>query len=294
MTVLDRGRRIGGRMATRHLDGRPVDTGAQYFTVTEPPFRDVVTAWQDAGLARPWTDSLTVLDHPVSDEHGPRTTTGPVRWAANQGMRSLVEHLAADLAVEETEASVVERTQDGLRVDGRAASAVVLAMPDPQARRLLGTGLEAVAAALTRDFEPVLALSTWWPERTWDFDGAFVNDHPVISWVADDGRRRGDGAATLVTHSTPEFARPRLEDPQAAAPAFLASLRDLLVLPDAPLGHHLQRWSLARPVGTREAPYALSDHLVGVCGDGWGPVSKVEGAFLSGSALGEALVARLS
>ena len=55
----------------------------------------------------------------------------------------------------------------------------------------------------------------------------------------------------------------------------------------------MQRWSMARPVGERDAEFHLGEDLVGVCGDGWGPVSKVEGAWLSGVRLGEALVARL-
>ena len=44
----------------------------------------------------------------------------------------------------------------------------------------------------------------------------------------------------------------------------------------------------------RDAPYLLSDRRVGACGDGWGPQSKVEGAWLSGTALGRELVDRLT
>ena len=37
--VLDRGRRIGGRMASRSVDGRPVDIGASYVTASDACFR---------------------------------------------------------------------------------------------------------------------------------------------------------------------------------------------------------------------------------------------------------------
>ncbi|RYZ27769.1 MAG: FAD-dependent oxidoreductase, partial [Propionibacteriaceae bacterium] len=57
VVVLDRGRRIGGRMASRKTDGRMVDTGASYFTVSDDTFRGVVEAWRDQGLAREWTDT---------------------------------------------------------------------------------------------------------------------------------------------------------------------------------------------------------------------------------------------
>ncbi len=287
--VVDRGRRIGGRMASRRFGDRPVDTGASYFTVSDDRFRTVVDAWRADGLAQPWTDTFTVLD--PGDE--PSTKQGPVRWGAAGGLRSLVEDLAAGLEVTTAEVSTVDPGTGTPRVDGRPASAVVLAMPDPQARRLLPQGSSDLTG-LDRAFEPVLALVAWWDERRWDLDGAFVNGDDDLAWIADDGRRRGDDAPVLVAHSTAELAGRHLEDPQAAAPAMTEALVRVLGLAEQPVGTHLHRWSLARPTGTREEPFRLTDAGLGFCGDGWGPVPKVEGAYLSGVRLGDALVARFS
>ncbi|MDE0779007.1 MAG: hypothetical protein OSB43_22220, partial [Nocardioides sp.] len=55
------------------------------------------------------------------------------------------------------------------------------------------------------------------------------------------------------------------------------------------LGTHVHRWSLARPIAERPAPYLLTDGGLGVCGDGWGPTAKVETAWRSGRDLGRAL-----
>lgn len=305
--LVDRGRRIGGRMASRRFDGRPVDTGASYVTVSDPRFAAVVEEWEAAGLARPWTDTFHVLEAGTP----PRLTSGPVRWAAPGGLRTLVEHLAAPFEVRRAEVERVDLADDasgepdggGLLVDGQPSPAVALAMPDEQARRLLGPGLGSEAEQLRRPSEPVLALVAWWAERCWDddllaatgraLDGAFVNGDPDIAWIADDGRRRGDDAPVLVAHTTPERAAQHLTDPASGGPAVLAALQRLLGIADAPAGHHVHRWSLARPVGERGAAYLLSSRRLGVCGDGWGPVSKVEGAWLSGTALGEAVVAAL-
>ncbi len=296
--LVDRGRKVGGRMASRRLEGRPTDLGAAFFTASDPRFAAVVHDWAARGLARPWTDTLTVLD--AGDR--PHATSGVMRWGTPGGIRSLVEDLASGLTVTPREVRVVSSRDDGrLQVHHRPASAVVLAMPDPQARVLLGAGLQACAAHLDRAFDPVLALAAWWPERTWDgiagprarFEGAFVNGDPEITWIADDGRRRGDDAPVLVAHSTPEFAGRHLADPQSAAPAMIAALRRLLQVPVDPDGHFLQRWSVAKPTGVRAAPYWLGPQNLGFCGDGWGPVSRVEGAYLSGLALGAALVERL-
>ena len=64
-------------------------------------------------------------------------------------------------------------------------------------------------------FDPALALTATYAERPWDLDGAFTNDDDVLDWVADDGRRRGDGAPVLVAHSTAAYAVRHLADPEA-------------------------------------------------------------------------------
>ena len=215
VVLLDRGRRLGGRMAVRTVDERAVDIGASYFTVADDAFAAVVAGWADRGLARPWTDTFHVVDagRPAG------TKQGSVRWAAPSGLRSLVDDLAQGLAVERVEVGHVAPgpAPGRLLVDGRPARAVVLAMPDPQARRLLHPGLPS-GGALDDPFVPALALSAGWDRRVWDdgFDGAFVNGDDHLSWVADDGRRRGDGAPVLVAHSTGELAAAHLETPQRA------------------------------------------------------------------------------
>ena len=293
--VLDRGRRLGGRLAERGYDvggqpKRPVDTGASYFTVSDPGFRRVVEDWQARGLARPWTDTFLA----VSDD-GEQTKSGPTRWAAPAGLRGLVDDLATGLDVRSgVTVELIDRDPSGLIVDGEAADAVVLAMPDPQAARLLGPGLADETAAFDLDFDPVLVLTTVWAVRSWpDRDGVFVNDDEVIAWIADDGLRRGDRAPVLVAHSTPDFARPRLDDPQAAAGPMLERLRAVLgleadVQPDV---SHVQRWSFAKPAEPRDQPYLLTSTGLGACGDGWAAKPGVEAAFVSGAALGRALLA---
>lgn len=277
--VLDRGYVPGGRMASKRLWGRPVDLGASYFTVDDPGFAAVVDDWAARDLARRWTDTFTAID-----ADGSSSKTGPVRWGATHGLRSLVEDLASDLVVERRE--VTDLAELG-------AATVVLAMPDPQARRLVGD--HPVADVLGREWEPVLALAARWPDRSWDLDGAFVNDDGDVAWIADDGRRRGDDAPVLVAHSTPALAARHLDDPSGAAPAMVEAVRRLLGVGE-PDEVHVHRWTFARPTGKREAAYALvdGDPLVGVCGDGWGPRPKVETAWVSGTSLGQALAGTLS
>ena len=293
--LVDRGRRVGGRMASRRHEGRPADIGASYFTVSDPAFEEVVARWAEAGLARGWTDTFGV----VSGSQDARTTaSGPTRWGTPGGIRSLVEVLAVDLPVRG--ATEVQRVsvEDGLpTVDGRPARMVVLAMPDPQARRMLDEAAHpAAAAGLTAAYEAVLALTAVYPQRCWEElpDGLFVNDDPVLAWIADDGRRRCDAAPVLVAHSTDAHARPHLTDPATGGPAMLEALTRYAAPSLDPVHTAVHRWTFAKPVAGRPERYLLIDTGVAACGDSWSDKPRVEGAWLSGTALGHALVESLA
>ena len=287
--VRERSHVPGGRLASRTLDGRKVDLGASYLTCRTPEFQQVVDSWLDRGLARRWTGRFAVRDAGGWRESQP----GPVRYGATGGLRSLVEDLAAGLDVA-TRTEVAD-VGPGPTVDGDRAGAVVLAMPDPQASDLLAVELAAeVEAVRDRESLPALALAAGWTRPEWpDVDGVFVNDDPVLSWVADDGRRRGDGAAVLVAHTTADFAALHLDRPGAATEPALAALLCVMEIDSRPDWVHLQGWSLSRPAQPHDEPYHLGEAMVGLCGDGWGQ-PRVEMAWASGRALGRALADRLA
>ena len=82
-------------------------------------------------------------------------------------------------------------------------------MPQPQAADLLPVTL-AGRLGLDAGLEWTPTLTVWagWPRPWWpQLDGAFVEASEVVDRVADDGRRRGDGAPVLVVHSTPAYAQ---------------------------------------------------------------------------------------
>lgn len=311
VTVLDRGHRIGGRMAVRTVDvaGRrhPVDIGASYLTAQEDGFVAVVDDWLVRGVARPWTSRFHLSYGAGLDG----TTTGPVRYAAAGGLRALVEDLADGLDVRHPHVTRAVRPLDGgavggggggvgggVDVDGERADAVVLAMPDQQARALLPAGIaDELFAGRDWGWDASVVVYAAWRQRWWpELDGVFVQSSDVLSWVADDGRRRGDGAPVLVAHTTPEKAARHLDAPDGAIPDVLASLGRVMGrdIPE-PLWAQAMRWRLAKPRREHPAPdYALHPSGIGVCGDDWGARSRVEGAWASGTKLGRRLARQLS
>ena len=299
VSVLDRGHRIGGRMATRTLrgtglpyDGRVVDVGAAYLTASVPAFRSVVDSWLARGLVREWTDTFH-----VSSPDGPQgVVTGPMRYAAPSGLRSLVEDLAADLPVviNPREVENVDRDAEGVLVDDERFDAVVLAMPGPQAVDLLAPDDPALAALTRQRWDPVLTVVAAYDERCWhQFDAMFVNDSAVLAFVADDGRRRGDDAPVLVAHSGSVLAAGHLDDPASASGALLEALEHAVGATAKPTWFDVRRWSLAKPRWQQATSYSF-DGVVGLCGDVWGGVSRVETAWTSGHDLGNVVAARLA
>lgn len=279
--VIDRGRRPGGRLSSRTIDGRAVDLGASYFVVGDDArFARVAGDWETRGIARPWTDTFSAIDV----DGGQTRKTGPVRWAAPAGSRTLVLDLADGIDVES--GRDVERVE-AYRVDGEDAGEVVLAMPEPQARRLV-----AGIPVAPQEWEPVIAVVLRWDERRWpvDLHGAFVNGHPDVAFIADDGDRRGDGAPVLVVHTTGEAAQRWIDDPDAVIAPVAAATRRLLGIDAEPLAAHAHRWTFARPARTTGDPFFRSPGL-SLCGDAWGDSAAVRTAWASGDALGRALAA---
>lgn len=325
IVVMDRGRRLGGRVAARTLRtgpwaGHVVDLGAAYLTVSDPAFALVVDDWVARGLCRPWTDTFAV----AGPDGVTGSTTGPMRYASPQGLRGLVEDAAASLPTtvvirNPVEAMWVAWSDDRWFVNTVTTSAtsrpfgaqtfsgeaLALCMPTPQAAELLGTPLddddtpslallaspaaqELHAQTAIATYDPILTLVAQWPRRCWDrFAGCFVNGDEVLTFIADDGDRRGDDAAVLVAHSTMPFATAHQWDPPAAADAMIAALCRVLGLP-GPVTCDVKRWGQAKPGRPSAGDTAGTDYLaataarIGVATDAFDAQPRIEAAWLSG------------
>ena len=83
--ILDKGRGVGGRLATRSFEGGRFDYGAQFFTVRNPAFRNLVEEWLAAGIVAPWAQGFHLPDGKFKD-------TGEVHYRGVGGMRTIATH----------------------------------------------------------------------------------------------------------------------------------------------------------------------------------------------------------
>lgn len=270
--LIDRGRAVGGRMASPELHGRRVDIGAGYFTVRDAEFEALVGRWESAGLARPWTDTFGVLSPGAT----PETSTGPVRWSTPNGLRSLVRDILVEVPSDTEELTTLP--------DGD----VVIAMPDPQAGRL-------TTVPDTVSYDPAITVALGFDAFTLPFDdAAFVNNDPVLEFLADDGARRGDGAAVLVAHTTAKFARKHLEDPPSAAGPVIDAVHTLIGS-TSPTWTHVHRWTYAKPSAAHDTTFGVlhnDSRTIYLAGDQWSPSGppRIESAWRSGTDAGRAVL----
>ncbi|MEP4556332.1 FAD-dependent oxidoreductase, partial [Cobetia amphilecti] len=67
VTIFEKARGPGGRLASRRTSEGPIDIGAQYFTARDPRFQSALEQWRAAGVVATWGERLLSLGKSASD-----------------------------------------------------------------------------------------------------------------------------------------------------------------------------------------------------------------------------------
>ncbi len=240
VTLVDKGRRPGGRLTTRVSGSGPTfDQGAQFLTARSLTFQRQVRAWCDAGWATRW-------DGRFVDLTPGQTLTDTVRQAKRYvglpGMGSLVEKLSEALdGIDgphfERRIARLQHTDEGWRAvdtDDQILGPfdrVVVAVPPPQARPLLGPH----DADLDDHLATVQSRPTWTVMLAFEdsielpdpFASAFVSESPLSSITHNSAKPgRPDPAKTgdcWVLHATTDWSQTHVDDENAAVVAALTA-----------------------------------------------------------------------
>jgi hypothetical protein len=292
--VLDKGRGVGGRLASRRIGGAAFDHGAQFITARTGRFAALVEDCRRAGAVEEWHFG-------VGD-----TSDGHVRWRGHPAMTSVAKHLARGIDV------VLETRVMALRTSRRqwsaetetgavfCAGAAVLTPPVPQSLAILKAGAvpvqpETRARLEGIEYERCLAVMAVLagPSRLAPPGGLAPGDGPV-AWIADN-RLKGISAEPAVTiHATHAFSLEHWErDRQESGRRLLDAANDWLGADVRTFQVH--GWRYSKPLQVDERPCTMVSQgppLV-LAGDAFaGP--RAEGAALSGWAAAEAVLASAS
>ena len=285
--VLDKGRGIGGRMATQRVTLATgeigFDHGAQYLTARDPRF---AAALEVIGPARgPWADGAVV----------PRLVGVP-------GMSGLPRAMAAGLDVQTgRQVTTVRAVPGGWELDiGQACIQtrhLVMTVPAPQAAALLGPGHALHSRIAGVVMAPCLTLMAAFPaDAPRPFLSRASDDHP-LAWIAQDSSKPGRAGAftAWVAQASVEWSERHLEDaPDVIAARMLPMLADAIdVAPGLAVYAAAHRWRFARTTAPLGAPFLCNEHGTLHVGGDWCLGARVEAAWSSGTAIADAIIEQI-
>ena len=296
VTILEKSRGFGGRMAVKNIGDAIFDAGAQFMTTRELSFRQKVEAWLEKGLVQQWY-------------MGPLRN---MRYVGVEGMTSVPKEMGRSLDARLSEKVVrMERGKERWKVttlpygsekeQAHEADWLILTPPVPQSLALLDqSGIELdydeeVELKRIQYLRCLTVMAVLNGPAGIANPGAMDLNHDILRWIGDNtvkGVSPVPGSVTI--HSSPKFAKAYWDKPEeerisvmcAAAKPFLKG-----EVTEA-ISH---RWGMSDPVRVYKEkqpfrkPFFLDEDLqLGMAGDGFnGP--RIEAAAVSGRELASAI-----
>jgi predicted NAD/FAD-dependent oxidoreductase len=318
VVVLEKSRGVGGRMATRRLQGTCADHGLRYLTEIGKQSQALVQRMISEQILQVWSNQVYELrDGAVVASRAQTCYTAP------NGMTAVAKQLAAGLEIwrgqrvvaiapsitanQSTWTLTLEASSGESRDPVEVCSLAIL-IPAPQIVPLLQplAGRQISEAFLGQleqvTFDPcVTAIATYAPEQWAEFTraepaiswkGFHCPNHPTLAWVSLEHSKRNQAPCpVLVVQSNAEFARSHL-DTEDLTPIGQQLLQDAaqMTFPwlQAPDVLQVHRWRYAFPHNAiQESHWVSTDHAALACGGDWCQGNTLESALQSGLSTAE-------
>jgi renalase len=286
VTVVDKGRGPGGRMATRRYDHARFDHGAPGFSARQPAFRALVERWQADGLVAQWAPLASCTPGCHADN----------QFVGKPSMNRLTQQPLEGLSVRfGTTVRRLESMSHGIRVEFDANAprevfdAVVMTIPAPQALAMLKgwKGFEAPLETVRMRPRWVSMVSFSRPLACTEQALAWGDEDPILHSAWRDSTKPGrEQGEHWVLHGSAPFTEQFLEISADSAAerlvtAFGHRLGETLPSTIMNVGHRWRYATTATPLGqpcltVPGVPLVLAgDWCLGTC---------VEDAWTSGLA----------
>ncbi len=284
VTVLEKSRGVGGRLATRRFGGGVFDHGAQYISARSDIFKAQIDILQKAGVVQEWStgappDKSEGFTHYI----GVRGMTGIAKFLARELDLRLGER-ALFLSFKNKKWQILTEKENSYETD-----AIILTPPVPQSLALIRTaGLER-QEIIENELHSIFydrcltVLVIMHSENILDAPGGLrLSGEPLI-WISDNQMKGISPRRTAVTiHAGPEFSRKYWEmDDRWIAQNILYIAAGWL--PGKYGTYQVKRWLYSQPrIVYDDRYYAIPDPAPLIfAGDAFGG-PQVEGAALSG------------
>jgi renalase len=314
--VVDKGRGVGGRLATRRFADCYFDHGAQYFTANTPAFQALTNQWVGQGWVQPWFTQLAVAGGITAVNPLPKT-----RYVPTAGATSLAKALAQPLTLSLSQRVVAltpqsqghwqlttEQLANPSELAYHQAKQVIITSPLPQTLALLTESQITLENQQQQALQGVsynpsltlmLALNELNPTPQCPSTEGFKGNGDPLGWVGFNHHKadlaRLSQHPALTVQASPQASLQHFEAPnEAIKTLLLQAIAPYLPIAEAHIIEwQLHRWRyafLANPLAQPFMALANTPLPCYLAGDAFGEAGKVETAVLSGLAAAQALI----
>lgn len=282
--VFDKGRSVGGRLATRRIGDARLDHGAQFMTARSDAFAAQLADWQERGLADVWC-------------HGFDSDDGHPRWIGVNGMNSLAKDLANDLDVRVDHRVFAAAWDDGewlITCDDASAvtaSHLVLTAPTPQSFSFVFEAVGTLPRELSSaDHDRTIALlAALDSPSALTGTGARYEPSTDIAFIVDHAIKGISPVPAITMNTSPAWSERYWDAPPEETEQALVALIAPFLGSARIVEQQVKKWRFATPRATWSTPcWSDEEFQLVVAGDAFGG-PRVEGAFLSGLAAAETI-----
>ncbi|MBB6003633.1 NAD(P)/FAD-dependent oxidoreductase [Arcicella rosea] len=273
VTVIDKGRGVGGRMATRKIGDCQADHGTQYFSVQSANFQALIDQLLTESVVSTW-------------QLAQRTN---IRYFGSKGMKMIPKKMSENINVilNEKVCKIVNNKLLAESGNEYFFDQLIITQPVPQIQELLNQSSIDISAKdesvlNSVKYEPCIAVMAVLNKETSIQSGGIILENKPVAWIADNFQKGISTKPCVTLHASANFSAENFEgDLNEIAQKMLESVEEFIPKSSIETYQvHRWRYSLASS-RFHETFYQFDDKSIFMAGDGFG-IGNVEGAFLSG------------
>ena len=291
VTIFDKSRGVGGRIATRRADTFTFDHGAQYFLIKNNDFESFVAPFIERGIVKRWDAYFKEFEGgEVIRER--QWNENFAHYVGAPNMNAFCKSLAENLKIiKNTKIHQVVKSDIGLRlIDDKGLELgvfdwVISTVPSKQAINILPKNLNFYDEISSIEMSPCFTLMLGFEkDLNLDFDAAMIHNE-LISWLSVNSSKPDRSKdLSLVIQSTNRWADKNLKLDRDFVIKKMISEASSIISRDLNAAVHkdVHGWHFANAQKRDLGVFVDYDMNIAACGD-WCMHGRVEAAYLSGN-----------
>lgn len=298
ITLFEKSRGVGGRLATRWANPFYFDHGAQFFKAHSTAFKELIDQWLTSGVVARWDARFVEIDQGQIQQSRQWDSFYP-HYVGVPHMNSVAQALSKDLNVQlNTPIAEMKKLANSWQLfDDKGNELgnfdwVVCAIPIAQAKTLITGFYDHFPSIASIEMKACFSLMLGFDQPlSLPFDSALVRNAD-ISWISVNSSKPGRNASfTLLVNSTNAWANAHIDDDRDAVIAHLCQTTSQTIGQSVEHAVHkvVHGWRYANIGKQNTSGYVLdAEQQLALCGD-WFIQGRVNAAFDSGMALSNIL-----